>query len=127
MQIIIKGKDLKLTPSLKNYVEQKIGKIERHLPEKVRGVAVVEVWLVYFHRHRKGKNSHCHILLKVPQKNMRVQVAAEEMHAAIDLAYEKLEKVVLKYKQKFDPFKNQSYFAKQKEMFKNILGKFLKR
>jgi putative sigma-54 modulation protein len=127
MQIIVKGKDLKLTPSLKNYVEEKIGRIEKHLPQKVREVATAEVWLVYFHHHKKGKNSHCYVLLQVPEKNIRVQTSAEEMHAAIDLAYEKLERLVLKYKQKFDPFKNQDRFLRQKEFFKNLLGKLFKK
>lgn len=127
MKIITKGKNLSLTPSLKNYVEAKIGKLQRHLPLKTRGLAEAEVWLVYFHHHKKGKNYHCHITLHLPGKNIRVQEGAEEMHAAIDLASEKLENMILKYKQKFDPSKNQRRFLKQKEIFQWLFKKFFKK
>lgn len=127
MKIIIKGRGLSLTPSLKNYVEKKIEKTEKHLPKQTREVAKAEAWLVYFHRHKKGQNSHCHITLYLPLKMLRVQESSEEMHAAVDLAVEKLENQILKYKQRFDPSKNQRRFLKQKEIFKSLLEKIFRR
>lgn len=90
MQIALRGKNIELTEPLRNYVEKKIGKIERYFnrPPFTAQVALsVE----------KGR----HIVeVTVPLDGMllRGEESSEDMYASIDGVVDKLERQIMKFK-----------------------------
>lgn len=91
MAIIVRGKNIEITPSLKEYVEKRIGKITKYFS------AVGEISVVL--TVEKGR----HIVeVTVPVNGMllRGEESTADMYTSIDLVIEKLEKQIEKYKTK---------------------------
>jgi putative sigma-54 modulation protein len=91
MNLSVSGHHLEVTPALRSYVESKIGRITRHFDHvidahviltgnKVRQKAEVTL-------HVRGKDLHC-------------ECEDGDLYAAIDLLSDKLDRQVLKYKDK---------------------------
>lgn len=89
MKVNVRGKNIDVTPALREYVEKKITKITRQF--KIVGdiSAVLKV--------EKG---HHTVEITVPANGilLRAQQTTEDMYAAIDLVVEKIERQVHKYK-----------------------------
>lgn len=91
MAIIVRGKNIEITPSLKDYVEKRIGKITKYFNSLGEITVILTV--------SKGR----HIVeVTVPVNGMllRGEEATGDMYASIDLVIEKLEKQIEKYKTK---------------------------
>ncbi|MBP2646055.1 MAG: sigma 54 modulation protein/ribosomal protein [Firmicutes bacterium] len=91
MAIIVRGKNIEITPALKDYVEKRVGKITKHF-EALNDIAVVLTV-------EKGR----HIVeVTVPVNGMllRGEESTTDMYTSIDLVIEKLEKQIEKYKTK---------------------------
>jgi len=90
MRIIVRGKNIDLTPALHQYVEKKIGKLGRLLEDVAEAVVRLSV-----ERER-------HIVeVTIPVgggRLLRAEVASEDMYASVDLVMDKLEKQAQKYK-----------------------------
>jgi putative sigma-54 modulation protein len=91
MQINISGHHIELTDSLKDYVHNKMDKLERHFDnitntqvtlsvEKLRQIAEAQV-------HISGADLHAHS-------------ESEDMYASIDSLVDKLDRQILKHKEK---------------------------
>ncbi len=98
MKITIQGRNLKLTPDLKDYVEQKIGKLEKYISNF--SDVKCEVELILDKVHHSGKINQVQATIFLPNHIVRASEGASEMHEAIDLVYEKLENQLLKLKEK---------------------------
>ena len=96
MDIIISGKNFKLTPSLKTYVEQKIGRLGRFWQRIIR----TRVELDVDHNQKSGDIYRVETKIEVPGPDIRLGVKASDMHAAIDLIVPKLERLIGKAKAK---------------------------
>lgn len=102
MKITIYGKNLKLTPAIQSYAEQKIKKIDRYFKNIINpGAVVMHVELADDKSGREGNRFVCTITGFAPKKQFRVNQAAGDLYAAIDLAEAKLEEQARKYKEKF--------------------------
>ncbi|MBP2655041.1 MAG: yvyD [Firmicutes bacterium] len=91
MAITVRGKNIEITPALKDYVEKRIGKITKYF-ETLNDIAVVLTV-------EKGR----HIVeVTVPVNGMllRGEESTTDMYTSIDLVIEKLEKQIEKYKTK---------------------------
>ena len=105
MNLNITGVHLEVTPSLRDYLSEKIDRITRH----VDNVIAVNVALsvekldqkVTVDVHLKGKDIH-------------VEEGAADMYAAIDLVADKLDRQVLKHKEKStDHFSDKAHKAQE--------------
>lgn len=89
MQLAVRGKNIEVTNALREYVEKKIGKIERFIEQPVS--AQVNLYT------ERGR----HIVEVTASLNgliLRGEEASGDMYASIDLVADKLEKQVQKYK-----------------------------
>ena len=91
MNLQISGHHIEVTPALREYVETKLDPVVRHF-DKVTGVSVV---LSVEKLKQKAEAT-----LHVPGKDMHVEESADDLYAAIDTMFDKLDRQVQKYKQK---------------------------
>jgi len=100
MRIILKGRNIEITNSLREYVEKRVGKLEKFI--EVMNEAQVTL-LVEKDRHR--------VEVTIPLNGylLRGEEETADMYNSIDLVVEKLEKQIDKYKTRINrKLKNQS-------------------
>jgi putative sigma-54 modulation protein len=91
MQLNISGHHVELTEALKGYVEGKLQKLERHID----GITNIQVTLsVEKSRHTAEATLH------VSGADIHGMAEQEDMYAAIDLLIDKLDRQILKHKEK---------------------------
>ncbi|MCC6347762.1 MAG: ribosome-associated translation inhibitor RaiA [Nitrospirales bacterium] len=91
MNVIVNGRHLEITPALRSYSEEKIGKFEKYLAHITEAVVTLSVEK---YRHK------AEVLLKVNGVLIQAEGVTGEVYSAIDEVVEKLEKQVKKYKEK---------------------------
>lgn len=91
MNLQISGHHIEVTPALREYVETKLDPVIRHF-DQVTGVSVV---LSVEKLKQKAE-----VTLHVPGKDMHAEESGEDLYAAIDVLFDKLDRQVQKYKQK---------------------------
>ena len=91
MNLQIAGHHIEVTPALRLYVENKLDPVIRHF-DKVTGVNVV---LSVEKLKQKAE-----VTVHVPGKDMHVEESGDDLYAAIDTMFDKLDRQVQKYKQK---------------------------
>ena len=93
MDIIIHGDKLKVTSAMSEYIEEKLGKLEKYLEnsETTRANVIVKV-----------KNHEQRVEITIPLKSfiLRSEESKEDFYAAVDKAVEKLERQIRKNKTK---------------------------
>ena len=94
MNLKISGHHLELTPSLREYVQNKLERIKRHFDN----VIDVTVILAVDDNTEKDKRQRAEITLHVRGKDLHVESEAQDMYAAIDVLMDKLDRQVLKHK-----------------------------
>ncbi len=91
MQINLTGHHIEITPALKQYVDAKLEKLERHF-DHVNNVHVILT--VEKLRHKAEANVH------VSGNHLFADAVEEDMYAAIDGLVDKLDRQVKKHKEK---------------------------
>ena len=88
----IHGENLTITDAIRNYIEEKIGKLERYFNNVPNATAHVKV--------KTYQNSATKIEVTIPLKNvtLRAEERHDDLYAGIDLINSKLERQVRKYK-----------------------------
>lgn len=91
MHIAVNGQHLEVTASLKQYVEDKLGKIIHHFDHLTQAQVVLHI----------EKDDHI-AEANIHAKGTSIQATglAENMYAAIDAMVQKLDRQVLKHKEK---------------------------
>lgn len=91
MQITVTGHQIDVTESLRNYASEKIGRVQRHFDNMTTTTVVLHVEK---NRHKAEATVHA--------KGVTLHADAEDgnMYAAIDLLSDKLDRQVLKHKEK---------------------------
>ncbi|MGI6605069.1 MAG: ribosome-associated translation inhibitor RaiA [Firmicutes bacterium] len=89
MRIIVRGKNVDVTPALREYVEKKVGKIAKLLDDVTEAVVTL---VVERDRHM------VEVTVPIGGRLLRGEVGSGDMYASIDLVMEKLEKQIEKYK-----------------------------
>ena len=96
MQLIISGKNLEVSDGLKDYVEKKVGKLDRYLPSLTE--ARVELAL------EKTKNAKQRQVVQVTLRTngtiLRGEERSSDFGAAIDTVVDKLHRQIERYKTK---------------------------
>jgi putative sigma-54 modulation protein len=105
MNIIIKGTDLELTPSLKSYVESKFSPLSRFIKKfDLEGAAELRVEVARTTRHHKhGEVFRAEANLTLPGTMLRADESDSDARAAIDAVKNKLRIEIEKYKTKLSP------------------------
>lgn len=94
--ITISGKDFQLTPSIKSYVEEKLSRLQRFAKDAQR----IGVELDVDRGHQHGELFRVEVWVYMPGETIQAGEKAEDMHAAIDLVYPKLERQLVDRKEK---------------------------
>ena len=91
MRIETHGQQIEVTAALRDYVESKLGRLQRHYdqPFDVRT------------QLRLDKPNHCaEATVNIAGRTMHADASAVDMYAAIDLLADKLDRLLLKHKEK---------------------------
>lgn len=91
MAITVRGKNIDITPALKDYVEKRVGKITKYFDAHGEITVILTV--------EKGRHI-VEVTLPVNGMLLRGEEATNDMYTSIDLVIEKLEKQIEKYKTK---------------------------
>lgn len=103
MNLMISGHHLELTPSIRDFVENKLERITRHFDHVIE-VAVV---LGVEKPSEKDKRQRAEVNLRLRGNMIHVESFAEDLYAAIDSMIDKLDRQVLKYKDKLQDHQHQ--------------------
>ena len=91
MEIIIRGDTIKITDSMRAYIEEKLGKLEKYLKnsEEIRANVIVKV-----------KNHEQRVEITIPLKTyiIRAEETKNDFYAAVDKALDTLERQIRKNK-----------------------------
>jgi putative sigma-54 modulation protein len=93
MNLNVSGHHLEVTPALRTYVESKLGRVTRHFDH----VIDAHVILTADKLRRKAE-----VTLHVRGKDLHCECEEGDLYAAIDLLADKLDRQVLKYKDKLN-------------------------
>ncbi|MDQ0214906.1 ribosomal subunit interface protein [Oikeobacillus pervagus] len=114
MNYNIRGENIVVTPAIREYVEKKIGKLERYFNETPN--ANVHVNLKVY----TDKTSKVEVTIPLPNLVLRAEERHEDMYAGIDLIVDKLERQIRKHKTKVNrKFREQ---GSTKELFATVNG-----
>ena len=91
MNLTITGHHVEVTPAIREFVTNKLDKVVRHFD----GVTSVAVILSVEKLRQKAE-----VTVHVRGKNIFVEAEDQDMYAAIDALIDKLDRQVIKYKQK---------------------------
>lgn len=104
MNTIVKGRHMEVTPSLREYAEEKVGRVAKLLNDHM--VTSVEIELSAERNPAIEKRHVVEVTMFTKGHVIRAKEAAVDMYAAIDLVSEKLERQVQKLRTKmFDRHK----------------------
>jgi putative sigma-54 modulation protein len=96
MQLQVSGRNLDITPPIREYAERKLARIERHLTEDTR----VDLELAIERNRSISANQHAELTVWTRGPVLRAHEYAEDMYAAIDLAVDKLDRQVRRYRER---------------------------
>lgn len=104
MEFIIRGDKIKITDAMKDYIEEKLGKLNKYLKdgESVRANVVVKV-----------KNINQIVEITIPLKTiiLRSEESQDDFYKAVDKTVDKLERQIIK---------NKTKLSKHNKTFKEI-------
>lgn len=96
MRLIINGRNIDITQALRDYVQEKIGRIVKHNDQ----IMDMEVTLGVTKNPSVQNNHFCEVTCFLNGAKIHVQEEAQSMYAAIDLLADKLDRQVKKHKEK---------------------------
>jgi putative sigma-54 modulation protein len=99
MQIQISGHHVDVTDSLREYVNTKLGKVQRHFDNSTNGHVTLTV-----EKNRQKAEATVH----VSGADLHAASESEDMYAAIDNLADKLDRQVIKHKEKLRNHKGAS-------------------
>ena len=104
MKFIIRGKNLEVTDSIKSYIEEKIGKLDKYFekPGELTANVIVRV---------KGKDQIVEVTIPAKKIILRGEESSEDLYASIDLVSDKLERQIKKNKAKMNNMKGKKMVA----------------
>lgn len=102
MKIEISSKNIELLPSLTEYINEKLGTLEKHIQKlEMEGELSLKVHIgrVTAH-HQKGDIFEASADLQLPKVNLRAEQVNEDMHTSIDMIRDILAQEIEQYKEK---------------------------
>lgn len=96
MQLAISGKNLEVTDSLRAYVEKKIGRLDRYLPN----VTDARVELAVENTRAAKDSQIAQVTIRTRHAILRAEEASADMFASVDAVVEKMQRQADRYKGK---------------------------
>ncbi|RPI50879.1 MAG: ribosome-associated translation inhibitor RaiA [Chloroflexi bacterium] len=96
MELIVKGKNVEVTDRLREYVEQKIGKLDRYLP------SISEAWVELSSEETKAAQDRqvCQVTVRSNGTILRAEERSDDIFSAIDSVLDKMYRQIARYKGK---------------------------
>ncbi|MGO2082379.1 ribosome hibernation-promoting factor, HPF/YfiA family [Vagococcus sp.] len=92
----VRGENIEVTQAIREYVEKKIGKLERYFQDAPESTAHVNL-KVY-----SDKTAKVEVTIPLPYLVLRAEETSPDLYASIDLVADKLERQIRKYKTKIN-------------------------
>jgi putative sigma-54 modulation protein len=99
MNLMVSGHHLEVTPALRTYVQEKIGRVTRHFDHVIDAHVILTA---------NKLNQKAEVTLHVPGKDLHCECEEGDLYAAIDVLADKLDRQVLKYKDKLHESRRQA-------------------
>ncbi|CUS26717.1 ribosomal subunit interface protein [Paucilactobacillus oligofermentans DSM 15707 = LMG 22743] len=90
----IRGENIEVTDSIREYVTKKISKLEKYFGENTDATANVNL-KVYSNREEKVE-----VTILLPYLTLRAEETSQDLYGSVDLVTDKLERQIRKYKTK---------------------------
>ena len=97
MQINLTGHHMDITPAIRSFVDEKFERLERHFDHITNIHVILTV--------EKGRQK-AEATIHVNRGNIFAEAQSEDMYAAIDLLIDKLDRQVIKHKEKLSNHKS---------------------
>ena len=94
MNLTISGHHLEVTPALREYVLTKLDRVTRHFDQ----VVDINVLLTVEKQKEKERRQKAEVTLHVKGRDIYVEHASEDLYAAIDTLMDKLDRQVMRHK-----------------------------
>lgn len=96
MELMIKGKNIEITDRLHDYVEKKIGKLDRYLP------TISEAWVELSAEDTKAAQDRqvCQVTVRSNGTILRAEERSDDIFTAIDTVLDKMYRQIARYKGK---------------------------
>jgi putative sigma-54 modulation protein len=96
MELTIKGKGVEVTDRLQDYVEKKVGKLDRYLPD------ISEAWVELSVEGAKAAHDRqvCQVTIRANGTILRAEERSEDMFTSIDVVLDKMYRQIARYKGK---------------------------
>jgi putative sigma-54 modulation protein len=91
MNLTITGHHLDVTPAIRGYVEEKMGRVTRHFDQVIDVAVILSVDKL---QQKAEANVH------VPGKDIYVESIDADLYSALDALADKLDRQILKHKEK---------------------------
>ena len=96
MRLQVKGKNVEVTPSIRDYAERKLGRLSKQLAEQTQ----VELELSEQRNPSIAENQVAEAIVFTKGPTLRAKEASRDMKASIDLLVDKLERQVKRYSER---------------------------
>ena len=104
MRYNIRGSKMEVTDAIKNYVEDKIGKLDKYFenPDEITASVLIK---------ESGINDKVEVTIPIKTTILRAEVSTKDLYEAIDLVVEKLERQIRKNKTRMNKINKESIVA----------------
>ncbi|KFN90774.1 ribosomal subunit interface protein [Tetragenococcus muriaticus PMC-11-5] len=92
----VRGENIEVTQTIRDYVEKKVGKLERYFNDVPEATAHVNL-KVYTEKTAKAE-----VTIPLPYLVLRAEETSPDLYGSIDLVVDKLERQVRKFKTKIN-------------------------
>jgi len=100
LKLNIKGTNFKLEPLVYDYIQEKIGGLDKFIEKFDSAVqGWVEIGLITKH-HQSGNIYKAEVQITLPGKGVRSEATAKDIYLAIDMVKDELQQELKKYKEK---------------------------
>ncbi len=114
MDITIRGKNIELTHALKDYIEEKVGKLDRYFDS----INSVDVALAVEKNRSIENTQRAEVTVFVNGSVIRGEEASVSMYSSVDIVVDKLERQLKKYKSKlYNSMRDRRSGKKDAEVF----------
>ena len=100
MNLTISGHHLEVTPALRGYVTSKLDRVTRHFDQMVD----VKVLLSVENQKEKDKRQRAECTIRVKGNDLFAESAHEDLYAAVDELMDKLDRQVVRRKDKVQSY-----------------------
>jgi ribosomal subunit interface protein len=118
IQLQTTGRHFELDAKIEDYIEQKLGRLDRYLPRKTRDGLSGAVVLEAHESLPQAERCQCEVKIEYRGERLYASESTVNMYAAIDICEQKLKSQILTYKSKHEPAKN-----RRQRLIAKVLGR----